>query len=380
MDNDSRLVGRMVDNWAALSELYVSNARIALAKPQPFEPWEQYALACLARAHYTIETIFRIKDREADIVALTRVLYEHAATFAWLMVDPVAHYARALAYEREERDKLGKGLGQHHPQWNLPEAAKLATLALGDDPTAKSVDLFARAERADRHWMANVTGWEFTFARNYQSIFRGYGTSVHATIAGLEPFFDPGLGTDPANPASRHTGQIPAEAMTMLVDMLVIAGESMVGWPSKARIIGVAFEGVDQLQREIERERQLEAIDSVKNEVLASAAKLGPPAALLALVRRDGDIAKVEIISRVDAGERFKNDAQVTEFLSRPPAGNTLTFLVTDAQSNAVTMGNLMVAEPAPDGAPWGSVAPTLINAGSADPAQSLCLSGDQRR
>jgi hypothetical protein len=342
--DETRLVDRMVENWPAVSELYVSNARIALAKSPPFEPWEQYALACLARAHYTVETIFRIRDREADIVALMRVLYEHAIAFAWLMVDPDSHYAQALSYERAERDKLGKGLGRHYPQANLPEAASLATIALGADPTVQGVpDVFSRADRAEKHWTPKVDGWSFTFVRNYESVYRGYGTSTHATIAGLEPFFDTAPGADPANPKSRHEGQIPAEAMIMLADMLVVAGKSMVGWPSQEELIDTAFRGVEGVKREIEQERLMEAVHSVKDEVLTIVSKLGLPMTLFAVIRRDGDRVELKVVTRSEAAETYKSDRQVTELMARPLEPPMLTFLASDAQSTAKSMGHLLV-------------------------------------
>jgi uncharacterized membrane protein len=89
-----------------VSELYQRYATIAYARRSDFQPWEHYAFACLARAHYALESIFLLNGREADSAALTRVLYEHIVAFAWLMIDPAAHYLAHLSWEHGERQKM----------------------------------------------------------------------------------------------------------------------------------------------------------------------------------------------------------------------------------------------------------------------------------
>ena len=340
-ESSIELVDRMTHNWPALSELYVGNARIALARPGEFELWEKYAFACVARAHYTVESIFRLADREADMVTLTRVLYEHAVAFAWLMIDPQAHYSRLVSLENVERAKMVKGLSHFSLHGHEPEEATVALLAIGLDPSVKvAPDTFTRAQRAQEHWTARIADWEFGYARNYENMFRAYSTHVHPIIAGLMAFFDPTPGADPARPVAQHPGRVPAEAMILFVEMLIVAGESL-KWPSRAAVQDTAFDGLESLQKAADQKRHLATIDLARDQISAHLRGSGDPARLLAIVERDGDSVACRIIERPEAALLYGGNPQVLEFLSRLASPLALAVLCSDTSSTAVTMGNL---------------------------------------
>jgi len=245
----SAAVDRMLANWPALSSLYLKDARTALVRKHQFESWECYALACLARAHYTVGSTLMLEDRESDCATLTRVLYEHVIAFAWLMIDPAHHYQRLVSWEKKERLKVVKGLARFIPGAPSEAEATANLMTLGLDLAVPAApETFDRAVQAQEFWQSRDTGCEFCFARNYECLFRTYSSYVHPTTAGLMQFFDPDPAGDPARPVRRHTGQIPAEAMLMFSDMLIVSAHSL-GWPDRRQITRTLSNGVQHENR-----------------------------------------------------------------------------------------------------------------------------------
>lgn len=233
---------RLAANWPALDEFYNRHARISLAR-QHFEHWECYALSCLSRIHYSVASVFLLRDREADAASLTRILYEHVVAFAWLMIDPEQHYKRLLSWEKNERTKMVKGLAKFNADPVTEAEATMHLVSVGLDPTVPAApETFDRADQAERFWAAGAAAWTFSFPRSYASLFRPYSAFVHPTVAGLISFFDPTPGADPASPIPRHQGCIPAEAMMLFIDALVVSAARL-GWPLHDDILAVAFYG-----------------------------------------------------------------------------------------------------------------------------------------
>lgn len=239
-----RAFSQLRANWPRTSELYTSYARIALARPQPFEHWECYAFACLARIHYTLESVFLLDDREADCASLTRVLYEHVVAFAWLMIEPHTHYTRLISWEHTERQRLAADLARFDPDGATADDVTLSLLSVGMDPSVPAAPAtFDRTLQADSHWAVELPDWMFHFRRSYASLFRSFSAYVHPSSAGLSPFFDINPDFDPGRPRLDDSLGIPTQGLVMFGDALRIASASL-GWPPAEEVRAAVYEGL----------------------------------------------------------------------------------------------------------------------------------------
>jgi len=215
---------RVLRRWPAVSELFKRHRRVALARSAPFEQWELFTFACIARAHHTVQSIFLLEGRGPDAAALTRVLYDHVVTFAWVLIDPTANYRRLLAYEHQERTKLRKELEKHAPIPTTRDQLDLALLSSGWDPTGKvdaAGDTYVKSRQVDEHWNARLPEIGFAFARDYGGTFRSYNAYVHPSVIGVYPF-----ATKDAAPIPEESAKlalVPLNAMMTFVRGLMIA-------------------------------------------------------------------------------------------------------------------------------------------------------------
>lgn len=80
---------QIVANGERLLALY---DRYSLTAPPPNEDWETFARACLARVRHSTGVILGLlPDHPTERIPLARCVYEHAVTFAWLLIDPEAN-------------------------------------------------------------------------------------------------------------------------------------------------------------------------------------------------------------------------------------------------------------------------------------------------
>jgi hypothetical protein len=238
---------RLAGNKARVSELYLRHATVAYLNRAQFEPWKHYAFACLARAHYALESIFLLGGREVDQAALTRVLYEHVVAFAWLMIDPPAHYLSLLSWEHGERLKMRADLANFASTPGPPEAEitrlmQTDGLDLSVTPARGTPD---RALAADKYWVTKVPEWQFHMRHGYASLFRPHSTSVHPTLMGLIPFSTPNPGARAGVPRQMLKLRLDAEAVAVFGDALIVAAKSL-NWPPTIDVLTAVFEGVEE--------------------------------------------------------------------------------------------------------------------------------------
>ncbi|MEO6603380.1 MAG: hypothetical protein ABIQ16_26080 [Polyangiaceae bacterium] len=129
-------------------------------------------------------------------------------------------------------------------------------------------------------------------------------------------FFDPTPGADPASPAAQHPGRVPADAMILFMERLIVAGESL-KWPTRRQVRDTAFDGLEGLKKAAEQNRQLETINLARDQIAAQLRGNGDPARLLAIVERDGDLVTCRVVQRSEAALVYRDNPQVLEFLSR---------------------------------------------------------------
>jgi hypothetical protein len=98
--------GKLLENGAALCEVYRRYRNILVVAPGGSDPWKVWSMALLDRCCHSLETILSIADREVDAAILTRSLYEHVVAFAWSAMDPETNLKRLDAWESEQRQKM----------------------------------------------------------------------------------------------------------------------------------------------------------------------------------------------------------------------------------------------------------------------------------
>jgi hypothetical protein len=237
---------RLAGNKPIVSELYLRYATIAYARRIEFQPWEHYAFACLARAHYALDSIFLLNGREADSAALTRVLYEHIVAFAWLMIDPPAHYLALLSWEHGERQKMRKDIA-NFASTPGPTSDEITLFMIADGldrtvPPARATP--DRALAADAHWSRLVPDWSFRLRHAYASLFRAHSVNVHPTLMGLVAFSSPDPAAQATVPARMLKLRLDAEALAVFGDGLIIASVAL-QWPPQREVILTVFNGFE---------------------------------------------------------------------------------------------------------------------------------------
>jgi len=211
-------VEQLVKNCELLSALYL--AGVPIHAPEG-DNGTTFALACLARAHYTFNTIVGMRDRELDAATLFRTLYEHVVTFAWIMIDAREHFPMFLRWEFDEREKLRRGLVQLGHEFSGGDVRS----ALRQMSSKKAPDTHDRALIADRYWSRLDLPWHWNFRRSYVNLFRAYGAHVHPTVMGLDWFITPNNGGGIIGvPRQNHEDCIVAEASLCFSDGLAVAG------------------------------------------------------------------------------------------------------------------------------------------------------------
>jgi hypothetical protein len=210
-------VEQLVKNCELLSRLYC--ARVPIHAPEG-DNGTTFALACLARAHYTLNTIAAMRHRELDGATLFRTLYEHVVTFAWRMIDAREHFAMFQRWELDEREKLRKCLAQA----GLELSSEDIRCALRDMSSRRAPETYDRALLADRYWSRLELGWSWHFQRSYENVFRAYGAHVHPTIMGLDCFITRNHGGGiVGSPRPAQGDCVVAEAALCFADGLAVA-------------------------------------------------------------------------------------------------------------------------------------------------------------
>jgi hypothetical protein len=235
-----------------LSSVYGAHAPTTQPLPQKLADWPVFAAACLARAHYALESTQALCERRLDAAVLTRVLYEHVVMFAWVAIDPTEHLPRLLCSEIAERRKAIndlKSLGEDasHIESVGKLVAELDTFTKPESPVEPALPVPDLALHADRYWTARLETFDngrASFRGLYPALYRNFSLYTHPTFAGLSDFVtlrgDVLLIGRPM-PQSAHAVTL---APLLFAMALLIAGERL-GWPPKEEVYA-AFENEDE--------------------------------------------------------------------------------------------------------------------------------------
>lgn len=188
---------QIVANWHRLSEVYGRHAPRELERVDNGDvaalvgDWRPFAFACLARCHYTLQSMVALHLRGMDAACLCRVLYEHVATFSWLLIDPATNYPQLLRSEMRDREKMLADSAKHvrapSDPAALDEMRALMAKVMADKPAPELPD---RALFADRYWAEKMPAYTFFLRKGYASIWRGFSAHVHTTWMGLVSFVE----------------------------------------------------------------------------------------------------------------------------------------------------------------------------------------------
>lgn len=238
---------RIAANKPAVTALYERCALLDFARRAYFEPWQIYAFGCLARAHCALDSVFVLgPEREADTAALTRVLYEHVVSFAWLMIDPPSHYKRLMKWEHAQRQKMHADSASFVTTG--PSADQLTLIMISDGLDASAVEAPptpVRAEQADAYWTPRVPGYTFYLRHSFATLFRAHSASVHPTLMGILPFCDIRPGAQFRTPPARMLKlRLDTEALVVFADALLVASATF-GWPKAEEVLLATFDGFD---------------------------------------------------------------------------------------------------------------------------------------
>lgn len=156
----------------------------------PQDAWPLVAHGLLAHASraYRSVNMLQASGLDVDAARLTRSLYDHVNTLAWLAVDPAERLARWRINDLQQRLKA------HNDAANLGvdllEGRTLSDALAAKEQDGAIPDLLTRAREADQHWHAELDvldgpGGLRSFVGLYVVIVRNYSSYVHATFAGL---------------------------------------------------------------------------------------------------------------------------------------------------------------------------------------------------
>jgi Family of unknown function (DUF5677) len=184
-----------------------------------------------------------------EVMILARSLADHVITFAWLAIDPGAHYPR---WERgDARDRLAaQERFEKRGRTLLEPGARVIFERQKANQVRYPPDMDDRADKADEYWATRLgfPADDKPFADTYDVIFKHCSSRTHASVQGLN---------DVLEPTPEHTVLVldrgPEYQAGVLRASLVIFG---LGLKVAADIFPIpASDKVDQLSAEYLRRR-----------------------------------------------------------------------------------------------------------------------------
>jgi hypothetical protein len=131
-------------------------------------------------------------ERNPEVMILARSLADHVITFAWLAIDPKAHYPR---WERDDaRERLG---AQERWQKRGRTLLEPGDKEIFERQKANHVkyppDMDDRADKADEYWARRLRfpAGDRPFADAYDVIFKHCSSRTHASVHGLNDVLEP---------------------------------------------------------------------------------------------------------------------------------------------------------------------------------------------
>lgn len=214
--------------------------RLPLTFPREVS-WRLVATGLLARMSSVFDSMSSLVERgsHTDGQVLLRVLYDHAATFCWLGIDPESNIPEWQRWDH------GRYVKRHN------DAAKFGVTVLDADDLERFADspdprgLAELAEAIDNYWPDHIGAFRRhpaggsmeirSFRGLYASIFRKTSSLTHATEAGLGRHMRLRQGyvlvTLDEHPLE---GDIPGIAAALTTFPLLVYRHHF-GWPEEAR-------------------------------------------------------------------------------------------------------------------------------------------------
>lgn len=229
---------QLAKNGRQLCELLSQYSALVLRGNDRID-WLAFAAGILGRCSYTLESILQLRSRGLDAAVLTRTLWEHAVTFAWVAIKPEENLDRFMrASVTQEQKMLADipGLGLCLPSApaleQQHELLELRLLGVKAAPPAPQ-----RAKEADEFW-GPVIGESPLFRGRYVTLFRFFSSFVHPTLGGVARF----SGIDVDGGYASIEAVIASQAVGIFAEALMIAGRSL-GWPPADRVLQLFVEG-----------------------------------------------------------------------------------------------------------------------------------------
>lgn len=124
-----------------------------------------------------------------DAGRLTRSLFDHAVTLAWLAIDPVPHLGAWRKGDVEERLKAADHAAKIGVELSPADQIAEWKRQFDEPGIRKPLGMADRAVAADTFWGSRVSAiepkTERSFTGLYVTVFRRFSGSVHATPLGL---------------------------------------------------------------------------------------------------------------------------------------------------------------------------------------------------
>lgn len=208
------------------------------------------AIGLLARCVTTGHACLHLAglDRNTDLLAAVRTLFEHTVTFAWLVGSNEAEH-RMLLWQRF-CDEQALRLDDENVRLGAEQRISAATRAEIADATralanARMPGLADRAAQADREWSERLgldgehrDAW--SLRRTYTSVFRVGSAVAHPTLAGLTFVTDRRpdrviIGVEPATGSDDALAAVPA----LLGAALAVSAHAL-GRPNLEQVTAIA--------------------------------------------------------------------------------------------------------------------------------------------
>jgi hypothetical protein len=215
--------------------------RLPVAFELPATLWDVTAAAFLARISAILESLATEVERgqDADAMVMVRVLYDHAATFCWLGIDPDSHIEEWRRWDVWRREKVRNDAAMF--------GIELSTTDEEDErEPCKPRGLPELADAIDRHWPDRLAAFRShpkkgdkevrSFRGLYATVVRRASRMVHATQGGLQRHMrltpdQVVVTTDERQP---EPPDAPELALPMTAFVLLVYRHHF-GWPEKQR-------------------------------------------------------------------------------------------------------------------------------------------------
>jgi hypothetical protein len=237
-EEEERDVERLLRSGARLSNVFGRHVPRVFDGNGTLNDWPLFGAACLTRAHYALQSTMALRHRELDASVLTRVVYEHVVTFAWIAIDPASNLPRFLLTDLRERERATRDLESLGEDTTKGRATIEHLRGNVVDVEAEAPKVNQRAAAADAYWAGKLEGFEggrTSFRGLYPALYRNFSWNTHPSIPGLNRFVSgsPGelLVGIPVGVGDHGVTLAP-----VLLAMGLLISNATLGWPPKGEV------------------------------------------------------------------------------------------------------------------------------------------------